>query len=125
MTRIFWDGLSYIPDRVTIQQDEDLWVELELLNYGVFPFIHIQIYKWSPRVYRKCLEILLDVLQNYPYVYAEVHDDKIRRFAEGFGFIETPNHVITTDGVRRDIMIVGKDLIPGNQKERLQCHRPQ
>lgn len=71
--------------------DDNVSMHLEVHN-GL-PFLHCEIEVWSPKQYKYYIELWLEIqdalkAQGIDHLFAWAFDNKIKRFAEMFGFRE-------------------------------------
>ena len=94
----------------SIYKDETGEVFLEKDN-GLGIFIHCYSYKWtkeSYKHYKNVWQVLLNALeeQGIPEVKAARHleDEKLKKFAEKFGFKDTDELILDSEGNTRRVM---------------------
>lgn len=89
--------------RETWWSDEDLAVEIEY-QHGA-PFLHVSVFKWTPQIYRKMLQIHEGILEEMRedghkilYGYNVDFDKKWERFCKMFGWQRTEKDVMSSAG---------------------------
>lgn len=70
----------------TLYEDERGWIKLSYVDS--LPFIHVQLDKLSPKLYKEYLVLFNKVLtdNSLDKVYSTVKDEKTQKFNELFGF---------------------------------------
>lgn len=93
----------------TLYKDETGELFLEMFK-GV-PIIHCYIYKWSKDNYKKHKIVWEEVVQHFknkgfPAMYAarKKEDTKLKKYAEKFGFEDTDEELLDSNGNLRRVM---------------------
>jgi hypothetical protein len=83
--------------KIKLIDDDDMLIHLEM-NDGV-PFIHLELWQWNLRVYKKLylnLHLIREGLRTKGYdllgAYNVNQDDKWRKFVEHMGFTKRTEH---------------------------------
>lgn len=92
-----------------VYKDSSLELYLEKTEDDLL-FIHAYANKWSREIYDEFLGVWIELLEElkkrgYNEIYAAVKDNKLRKFAAMFGFVESSITIVDSAGDYRQVMI--------------------
>jgi len=95
-----------------IVDNDDMQASLEMV--GEVPLLHCDVHNWNPSVYKQQLELFADTLdqlreKGYPTLYVAIGNEKLGKYAQMFGFKDTPLVTKGSDNITRRIMQCSTD----------------